>query len=35
MGEEQKKVDWSSLVGVVDSEKTSTELEDEMWKKVD
>lgn len=32
---EQEKVDWSSLVGAIDSDKTSMELEDEMWKKVD
>lgn len=35
MEQDQEKVDWSSLEGVIDSDKTSTELEDEMWKKVD
>ena len=33
--EEQEKVDWSSLVGVIDSDKSSVELEKEMWKKID
>lgn len=32
---EEDEVDWGELRGVIDSDKTSTELEDEMWKKVD
>ena len=31
----EQKVNWSELRGVVESDKTSVELEKEMWKKVD
>ncbi|MFB6158837.1 MAG: hypothetical protein ABEJ95_04240 [Candidatus Nanohalobium sp.] len=33
--EQDEKVDWGELRGAIDSDKTSTELEDEAWKKVD
>jgi len=32
---DEQEVDWSELRGVIDSDKTSTELKKEMWKKVD
>lgn len=33
--EKDEKVDWEELEGVIDSEKSSVEMEKEMWKKVD
>lgn len=32
---EEQEADWGELRGVIDSDKTSTELEDDAWKKVD
>jgi len=31
----QEEVDWDSLEGVIDRDKTSVEMEKEMWRKVD
>lgn len=31
----EEEVDWESLEGVIDSDKSSVEMEKEMWKKVD
>ena len=33
--EQDEKVDWEGLEGVIDSDKSSVEMEKEMWKKVD
>lgn len=33
--EQDEKVDWESLEGVIDSDKSSVEMEKEIWKKVD
>ena len=31
----EEKIDWSELKGIIDSYKTSIEMEKEMWKKID
>jgi len=31
----QEEVDWDSIEGVIDRDKTSVEVEKEMWRKVD
>lgn len=33
--EQNEKVDWGEIEGVIDSDKNSVEMEKEMWKKVD
>jgi hypothetical protein len=33
--EQDEKVDWEGLEGVIESDKSSVEMEKEMWKKVD
>ena len=32
---QQEEVDWEGLEGVIDSDKSSVEMEKEMWNKVD
>lgn len=33
--EEEKEVDWNELRGAIDSDKTSVEMEKELWNKID